>query len=105
MADGSESKDAYREQALEEMVGRLADLIDEAHDTHIWGPDDEHPAEGCGYCLAVEEARKLIGGDVFLNHYRYPDCGEEWTDASPGTQNDQCPKCNTETEPFKTEDL
>ena len=47
--------------------------------------------------------------DRFLNHYRCPPedsgCGHEWTDASPYTNNDRCPTCRAEIEPYKSEDL
>jgi hypothetical protein len=40
----------------------LADLMDGAHDSHIWDIDngDQHPQNGCEYCNAVKSARNLI---------------------------------------------
>jgi hypothetical protein len=40
----------------------------------------------------------------FLNHYRCSDCGETWSDAWSCTCNDRCPNCDTETEPYESED-
>jgi hypothetical protein len=48
-------------QAIAPKLELLAKLIDDAHDTHIWDPeDDNHPAEGCQYCNAVRDARETL---------------------------------------------
>lgn len=43
-----------------EMIRTLSDLVDDAHDTHIWSDDDEHPKQGCVYCRTVNDARSLL---------------------------------------------
>lgn len=43
--------------------------------------------------------------DLYTNHYRCSECGEEWQDDSPHTNNDRCPSCDAETEPYDSEDL
>lgn len=50
-----------RDQALQ-LVAQLCDLLDEAHGTHIWGDDDEHPNGDCDFCGPVKIARALIAG-------------------------------------------
>ena len=45
------------------------------------------------------------GGTRFLNHYRCPDDGTEWSDEWSCTSNDRCPKCNHEIEPYESEDI
>jgi hypothetical protein len=48
-------------QTIAAQVELLANLIDEAHDVHIWDPlEDNHPAEGCQYCNAVRDAREAL---------------------------------------------
>ena len=41
----------------------------------------------------------------FLNHYRCPDCKEEWEDEWDCMCNDRCPVCNAEIEPYSSEEL
>ena len=41
----------------------------------------------------------------FCNFYRCSECGTEWQDDWSCTCNDRCPECNTETEPYKSEDI
>jgi hypothetical protein len=43
--------------------------------------------------------------DQFINHYRCPYDGTEWDDASPYTNNDRCPECNKEIEPYDSEGI
>lgn len=43
--------------------------------------------------------------DRFINHYRCPYDGTEWDDSSPYTNNDRCPECNAEIEPYESEDI
>ena len=40
----------------------------------------------------------------YRNHYRCV-CGHEWTDEWDCMCNDRCPKCNTEIEPYQSDDL
>ena len=40
----------------------------------------------------------------YRNHYRCV-CGHEWTDEWDCTCNDRCPKCDTEIEPYESEEL
>jgi hypothetical protein len=62
--------------------------------------DNEQPA------AEIEEEDDEPEADQFINHYRCPDCGEEWTDTSPYTNNDHCPNCDLgDIEPYKSEDL
>lgn len=49
-------KKMIRELVVE--IDGLADLIDEAHDTHIWSDDDGHPKGGCSYCNSANGARE-----------------------------------------------
>lgn len=37
----------------------VTDLLESAHDTHIFSPDDEHPAD-CEYCRAIKDARAAL---------------------------------------------
>lgn len=37
------------------------------------------------------------------NHYRH--CGQEWSDDSPSTNNDACPVCGAEIEPYESVDI
>lgn len=41
--------------------------------------------------------------DRFTNFYQH--CDEAWTDTSPNTNNDRCPKCNAEIEPYESQDI
>jgi len=41
----------------------------------------------------------------FINHYRCPDDGTEWSDEWSCTCNDKCPTCNKEIEPYESEDI
>jgi peptide subunit release factor 1 (eRF1) len=43
--------------------------------------------------------------DRFTNKYKCSECGAEWQDDSPYTNNDRCPDCDTEIEPFESIDL
>lgn len=40
----------------------------------------------------------------FVNYYRCP-CGCEWSDESASTNNDRCPSCDDEIEPYESEDV
>ena len=73
---------------------------------------------GCSYVLFDTDGDELDGfvtyegdepqdpeADRFVNHYRCPDDGTEWTDNSRYQNNDRCPKCRAEIEPYKSEDL
>ena len=44
-----------------EMIFRLIYTLEEAHDQHVWDKDDDHPKEGCAYCLLTKEARLMFG--------------------------------------------
>jgi len=48
--------------------------------------------------MADEEIR-------FINHYRCPDDGTEWTDRWSCACNDKCPTCNKEIEPYKSQEI
>ena len=41
----------------------------------------------------------------FVNHYRCPDDGTEWTDRWSCACNDRCPTCNKEIEPYESEEI
>ncbi len=41
----------------------------------------------------------------FINHYRCPDDGTEWTDCWSCAGNDKCPRCNKEIEPYENEEI
>ena len=41
----------------------------------------------------------------YLNHYRCPDDGTEWTDQWSCTCSDRCPTCNKEIEPYESEEI
>lgn len=41
---------------------------------------------------------------MFRNHYQC-DCGEEWSDEWSAMCNDKCPECNSEIEPYESEDI
>jgi hypothetical protein len=41
----------------------------------------------------------------FINHYRCPVDGTEWSDEWSCTCNDKCPTCNKEIEPSESEDI
>lgn len=41
----------------------------------------------------------------FLNHYRCPNDGEEWSDEADCQCNDRCPICRAEIEPYDSEDI
>ena len=56
---------------------------------------------------AVSTPAEDEGGESdkrYRNHYRCI-CGHEWTDEWDCTCNDRCPKCNTEIEPYDSEEL
>jgi transcription initiation factor IIE alpha subunit len=38
----------------------------------------------------------------YVNHYYCERCNLNWEDESPSMNNDRCPNCNTETEPYKS---
>ena len=41
-------------------AGEAANLLSSAHDQHIWGENDPHPKEGCGYCNGEQSLREAI---------------------------------------------
>jgi DNA-directed RNA polymerase subunit RPC12/RpoP len=41
----------------------------------------------------------------YTNFYKCSECGTEWQDEWDCTCNDRCPNCNTEIEPYKSEDI
>jgi len=41
--------------------------------------------------------------DRFINYYEH--CETIWTDQSECTNNDRCPVCNAEIEPYKSDDI
>jgi uncharacterized protein (DUF983 family) len=41
----------------------------------------------------------------YTNYYRCPECGEEWQDVWDCKCNDRCPNCNTEIEPYQSNDI
>lgn len=41
----------------------------------------------------------------YINYYRCTEDGIEWADAWSCMCNDECPGCNAETEPHRTEEL
>jgi hypothetical protein len=45
--------------ALRKPLEVALDAIEEAHDTHIYSDDDEHPAD-CHYCAIVREGREAL---------------------------------------------
>ena len=45
--------------SLREHLEAALDAIDEAHDTHIFAEDDEHPAD-CYYCAIVRDGREAL---------------------------------------------
>jgi len=45
---------------LRTLIADMRDAIEEAHDTHIYAENDEHPAD-CHYCELINQANKLIG--------------------------------------------
>ena len=47
------------EDSLREHLEAALDAIDEAHDSHIFAEDDEHPAD-CYYCSIVREGRAAL---------------------------------------------
>jgi hypothetical protein len=44
---------------LREHLEAALDAIDEAHETHIFAGDDEHPAD-CHYCAIVRDGRAAL---------------------------------------------
>jgi len=42
---------------------------------------------------------------AFVNHYKCSGCGFEWHNESSGTENDRCPDCRKENEPYESFDL
>jgi hypothetical protein len=52
-------RDTAFTEKLKNQLRKLIDLINDAHDTHIYSEDDEHPKD-CIYCAAVKEAEELI---------------------------------------------
>jgi hypothetical protein len=65
-----------------------AGFLDGTFDKRDGGPDKDR----------TEQVR-------FLNHYKCPDDGAEWTDEWSCTCNDRCPKCNKEIEPYESEEI
>ena len=58
----------------------------------------------------TEIAPEAEEADRFVNYYRHDKCPKVgtaviWQDKSPYTNNDRCPECNTEIEPYKSEDI
>jgi hypothetical protein len=47
---------------------------------------------------------ELLCVSAFRNHYRCS-CGTEWTDEWSCTCNDRCPNCNTEIEPYLSDEI
>jgi hypothetical protein len=45
--------------SLREHLEAALDAIEEAHDTHIFSDDDEHP-EDCQYCAIVRDGRAAL---------------------------------------------
>lgn len=56
----------------------------------IYEPEDVDPSE------APDEE--------FTNYYRCDNCEEEWSDTWSSMCNDRCPKCDTETEPYDSDE-
>ena len=46
-----------------------------------------------------------IETNKFINYYLCSECNAQWQDYSPCTNNDRCPNCNSEIEPYKSENL
>lgn len=44
-------------------------------------------------------------GPIFRNFYRCSECGHEWQDEWSCGCNDRCPKCRTEIEPYRSEEI
>ncbi len=53
----------------------------------------------------LEQIDEVDGKNKYRNYYKCSECKKGWEDLSPGTQNDKCPSCNCETEPYKSEDI
>ena len=64
-------------------------------------------AYSAGFLEGVYEARDEDHAEEirFLNHYRCPDDGTEWSDEWSCTCNDRCPTCNKEIEPYESEEI
>jgi hypothetical protein len=71
---------------------------------HIWA----YSAGFLDEALATKEEYSDEDQDEeirFINHYRCPDDGTEWSDEWSCTCNDKCPTCNKEIEPYESEDI
>jgi hypothetical protein len=114
----------YRHVALEAIVGKT---IQGVATTTVQGENGDEPCvmllftDGTkhGFVLpSEEEARRELEDDLpnpnqdeggesttrYRNHYRCV-CGHEWTDEWDCMCNDRCPKCDTEIEPYHSEEL
>ncbi len=57
--------DSPGHRPLAEILADALSLIEEAHDTHIYDRDDEHPTD-CHYCAIVAEGRKVLSEGQWL---------------------------------------
>lgn len=114
------AKDLTREQ-LEQIVTAAQELFwshDDENDNRVWDPDTEwswdrvEQIAGVMIELGLQPERLVVQDEEeaddeeanrFLNHYEH--CGQYWTDEAPYTNNDRCPVCHKEIEPFTSEDL
>jgi tRNA G26 N,N-dimethylase Trm1 len=53
----------------------------------------------------LADKRKDGSNRVFKNYYYCERCGEEWDDMWDTSCDDQCPECNAEINPYKSEEL
>ena len=53
-----------------ETIAEGINLIQDAHDTHIFGDDDEHNADDCAYCKWVTRAAKSINSPEPVCHHK-----------------------------------
>jgi DNA-directed RNA polymerase subunit RPC12/RpoP len=61
-------------------------------------------AELIDQSLEIEESHDEEK-NKYTNFYKCSECGEKWQDVSPYKNNDRCPKCDAEIEPYKSEDI
>jgi len=59
-------------------------------------------AYSAGFLNGTFEAEEQIR---FLNHYKCPDDGTEWSDEWSCACNDRCPTCNKEIEPYESKEI
>jgi hypothetical protein len=86
---------AYIHNQTDESWERMKSAI-----RQLEGEDDVlHPAPP-----APDDDNDGESATMYLNHYRCT-CGHEWTDKWNCMCNDRCPKCDTEIEPYQSEEV